>query len=89
MISMVFVDGVAGPDTQGLADAARRAEGNPARFLRALKAYRVEPGARSSFVVHESSPPYVLQPALPVPAIVRIGRGLAMAHQHQASHAQR
>jgi DNA-binding NtrC family response regulator/tetratricopeptide (TPR) repeat protein len=73
MISMVFVDGN-GPDAKALAAAARRAEGNPARFLRALRAYLPEPAARSPFVVHESSPPYVLQPPGPQSAVVDIMR---------------
>ena len=70
MISMVFVDTESGPSEQRLADAAHRSQGNPARYLRALKAYRPEPNTENAFVVHESSPPYVVDstPAAGLPA---------------------
>jgi DNA-binding NtrC family response regulator len=73
MISMVFVD-AAGKDVQKVAEAARRAEGNPGRFLRELKASYAEPAPARSFVVHESSPPYVVQSAGSAP-VVGVGHG--------------
>ena len=88
MVSMVFVDRESGPTQQRLADAARRSEGNPTRYLTALKAYRVKSTPSTSFIVHESSPPYVVESAPPLSqpsqAVARRSSSVASAAERAA-----
>jgi two-component system, NtrC family, response regulator AtoC len=88
MISMVFVDGERGPAQQRLTEAARQSEGNPARFLNALNAYRADTTRRTAFVVHEATPPYVVESVQPVSrpptATVRRSSSVASAAERAA-----
>jgi two-component system response regulator HydG len=61
MISMVFVDGASGPSETRLYQAARSADGNPARFLTYLRACRFECPRAGAVLVHETPPPYVVE----------------------------
>jgi DNA-binding NtrC family response regulator len=58
MTSMVYVDPDYGPPKNDVFEAARRAEGNPARFLAELGAVPDELPAAPVFTVHESPAPY-------------------------------
>jgi DNA-binding NtrC family response regulator len=67
MTEMVYVDVDHGPRPDQLFDAARQSNGRPGEFLLRLRASG-PPGARVSFMVHESVQPYdVPDRATPVP----------------------
>ena len=87
MVSMVFIDGERGPAQQRLAEVARLSEGNPARYLSALNAYRAAT-SRTALVVHEATPPYVVESAQPpsrAPAVaVRRSSAVASAAERAA-----
>ena len=64
MTTMTYVDRDYGPSSAEVFEAARRAEGNPGRFLWYLRErQRPGPGASRHGTVHESAVPYELPPA--------------------------
>jgi DNA-binding NtrC family response regulator/tetratricopeptide (TPR) repeat protein len=60
MISMIYADPDDGPGHEALVSAARRAEGNPGRFLARLRATPFPDHRPMIAVVHESTPAYIV-----------------------------
>ena len=67
MTGMVFVDRELGPSPAELFEAARKADGRPGAFLRALRAAGFPPTEPRYSLAHESAQPYQI-PARPAPA---------------------